>query len=158
MCFSNGYELKIRRGSIEDESYEIWQVPNPATPHLPRSTRIACLKGRNLLLVAHRVLARLSEAGLEVEKLCESANEGYTLSEELALELGLLFRALAPMRSRERMWEVAEGIDEMEREEVAYWLGMAMHRKRPRRVLKALRCLLTNSKSKQKTHKSERGS
>jgi hypothetical protein len=31
----------------------------------------------------------------------------------------------------------------MAREEAAYWLGMAVHRKNPRRVLTALRILLT---------------
>ena len=34
----------------------------------------------------------------------------------------------------------------MGREEAAYWLGMAMHRKHPRRVLTALRFLLTEPK------------
>jgi hypothetical protein len=38
----------------------------------------------------------------------------------------------------------AEGIEVMGKEEAAYWLGMAMHRKNPRRVLMALRCLLTD--------------
>ena len=33
----------------------------------------------------------------------------------------------------------------MAREEAAYWLGMAMHRKNPRRVLAALRLLLSAS-------------
>ena len=60
--------------------------------------------------------------------------------------LGLLFRTLAPMRSRDNMRAVAEGIEVMGREEAAYWLGMAMHRKHPRRVLTALRCLLTEPK------------
>ena len=41
------------------------------------------------------------------------------------------------------MRAVAEGIDAMAREEAAYWLGMAMHRRKSRRVLMALRCLLT---------------
>ncbi len=41
---------------------------------------------------------------------------------------------------------VAEGIEAMGREEAAYWLGMAMHRKHPRRVLTALRTLLTEPK------------
>ena len=35
----------------------------------------------------------------------------------------------------------------MEREETAYWLGMAMHRPNPRRVLSALRTLLTVPKA-----------
>ncbi len=62
----------------------------------------------------------------------------------MALTLGLLFRTLAPMRSRTNMLLVAEGIEAMGQEEAAYWLGMAMHRKNPRRVLGALRILLTD--------------
>jgi hypothetical protein len=46
------------------------------------------------------------------------------------------------MRNRSYMRGVSEGIDAMAKEEAAYWLGMAMHRRRPRRVLAALRCLL----------------
>jgi hypothetical protein len=72
----------------------------------------------------------------------------YNITEELALRLGLLFRALAPMRSRDRMRSVMEGIEAMGREEAAYWLGMAMHRKNPRRVLTALRYLLTEPSHK----------
>ena len=34
------------------------------------------------------------------------------------------------------------GIEAMTKEEAGYWLGMAMHRKYPRRVLMALRFLL----------------
>jgi hypothetical protein len=42
------------------------------------------------------------------------------------------------------MRSCAEGIDAMGREEAAYWLGMTMHRRHPRRVLQALRILLTD--------------
>ena len=51
------------------------------------------------------------------------------------------------MRNRNNMYAVAEGIEAMQREEAAYWLGMAMHRKRPRRVLAALRMLLTEPRA-----------
>ena len=47
------------------------------------------------------------------------------------------------MRSRDSMRAVAEGIEAMGREEAVYWLGMAMHRRRPRRMLTALRMMLT---------------
>ena len=67
----------------------------------------------------------------------------FPLDEGLALSLGLMFRVLAPMHSRDNMRMVAEGVDAMHREEAAYWLGMAMHRKHPRRVLTALRFLLS---------------
>ena len=68
----------------------------------------------------------------------------FDLDEEQALKIGLMFRVLAPMRNRENMRCCAEGIEVMGKEEAAYWLGMAMHRKNPRRVLMALRCLLTD--------------
>ena len=41
------------------------------------------------------------------------------------------------------MRTVIEGIEAMEREETAYWLGMAMHQPNARRVLTALRVVLT---------------
>ena len=55
--------------------------------------------------------------------------------------LGLIFRALAPMRNADRIRKVADSIEEMTREEASYWLGMVMHRSHPRRVLAALRIL-----------------
>jgi hypothetical protein len=55
-----------------------------------------------------------------------------------------MFRALAPMRQRGYIKACAEGIEAMPKEEAAYWLGMAMHRRNPRRVLMALRALLTD--------------
>ena len=63
--------------------------------------------------------------------------------EDVALTLGLMFRTLATMRSRDNMRAVAEGIENMGREETVYRLGMAMHRRCPRRVLTALRFLHT---------------
>ena len=50
---------------------------------------------------------------------------------------------LAPMRNRDNMRLVADGIEAMGKEEAGYWLGMSVHRKNPRRVLTALRILLT---------------
>jgi hypothetical protein len=52
------------------------------------------------------------------------------------------------MRSRLNMRAVSDGIDAMTKEEAAYWLGMAMHRKYPRRVLMALRFLLIDPRQR----------
>ena len=98
--------------------------------------------GRNLALVEHRVFKQLRAASLDIGALRSGDVATRDLDEDLALRLGLAFRVLAPMRNRTYMRGVAEGIDAMAREEASYWLGMAMHRRRPRRVLKALRCLL----------------
>jgi hypothetical protein len=136
------YEVRVRNHGIGDTEIEVWEMPSPASPHLTSAVRVAGLRGRNLELVEHRVLRRLNQGGVRLPRTMDRVR-GYNITEELALRLGLLFRALAPMRSRDRMRSVTEGIEAMGREEAAYWLGMAMHRKNPRRVLTALRYLLT---------------
>ena len=90
------------------------------------------------------MLRRLARVGVRPGRSPTRKKRAYALGEELALTLGLLFRVLAPMRSRDNMRAVVEGVEAMEREEAAYWLGMAMHRRHPRRVLTALRVLLTD--------------
>jgi hypothetical protein len=137
------YEARFRRHGPADTEIEVWQLPSPATPQLKEPLRVAGLRGRNLELVEHRVLRRLAAAGIKID-LADAAGIGRSLDEENALRLGLLFRVLAPMRLRDRMRAVADGVEAMGREEAAYWLGMAMHRKNPRRVLTALRFILTD--------------
>ena len=139
------YELRVRRHGPGDAEYAVWQLPAPATPQVKAAQRIARLRGANLDLIEHRVLRRLARAGVRLGPRAGAADRGYALAEDAALLLGLLFRALAPMRNRANMRAVAAGIEEMEPEEAAYWAGMAIHRRRPRRVLMALRTLLTDA-------------
>jgi hypothetical protein len=140
------YEVRARRHSPGDTEIEVWQLPSPASPQISAPVRVAGLRGRNLDLVEHRVLRRLAQAGVKLSGQEATRKEGHRVTEDLALTMGLLFRTLAPMRSRDNMRAVAEGIEAMGREEAAYWLGMAMHRRNPRRVLTALRYLLTDPK------------
>ena len=143
------YELRVRRHGPTDTEYEIWQVPAEATPQVKTAVRVAGLRGRTLDLVEHRVLRRLARAGVRPSSAADRKRRGYAVTEDIALYLGLMFRALAPMRSRENVRAVIEGIEAMEREETGYWLGMAMHRPNPRRVLTALRTLLTEPRARQ---------
>jgi hypothetical protein len=143
------YELRVRNWGPGDEELEVWQVPAASTPQVKNPVRVAGLRGRNLELVEHRVLRKLSEAGVKLRSrrdthLMAGLPHAHRITEQLALTLGLLFRVLAPMRSRENMTAVTEGVEAMGREEAGYWLGMAMHRPNPRRVLRALRVLLTD--------------
>lgn len=139
------YELRARARGAGDAELEVWQLPSPATPRLKAPVRVAGLHGRNLEMVENRVMKRLKTAGVPFEPNSLRLARRWPLPEELALTLGLLFRALAPMRSRDNLRAVVEGIEAMGKEEASYWLGMAMHRKNPRRVLAALRFLLTDS-------------
>ena len=139
------YELRAQQLSSEDMLLEIWESPSPATPYLKAPQRVAGLTGRPLRLVESRVLKRLKDVGVPLSHLRRGEPRTYKLDEEAALNLALLFRVLAPITSIERIRTVANGIDNMSREEAAYWLGMAVHRTHPRRVLAALRLLLTSS-------------
>ena len=137
------YEIRLVRHAVGDTEVEVWHLPSLASPQLTAPRRLAGLRGRNLDLIEHRVLKLLATAGVRFApeaKLCDAK----AIAEPAALRLGLLFRTLAPMRNRDAMRAVAEGIEAMGREEASYWLGMAIHRKHPRRVLTALRLLLTD--------------
>lgn len=140
------YELRAKRQRGSDMALEIWQLPASATPHIRQPVYIAGLHGRNLALVEHRLLRRLKSVRIDLHDLPAIDALRVPVDEELAINLGLLFRALAPMRNRENMAAVAAGIEAMTKEEAGYWLGMAMHRKYPRRVLMALRFLLIDPK------------
>lgn len=139
------YEVRARRLSGNQLQVEIWQLPSPASPHVHVPQRTAGLAGRNLEINQVRILKKLKEAGIRLEVMPVEGLRA-PVREDDALRLALLFRVLAPMRSRPRMVDIAEGIEGMAREEAAYWLGMAVHRKNPRRVLNALRVLLTAPK------------
>jgi hypothetical protein len=137
------YEIRavgLGRGEVE---LSVWQLPSPATPRLKEAERTATLAGQGLRLVEARILKRLKAQGIRLRDLGKGESQRAPLDEDAALNLALLFRALAPMRSIDRIRAVAEGIDRMTREEAGYWLGMAVHRSQPRRVLAALRVLLT---------------
>lgn len=136
------YELRVRQRSNADGEIEIWQLPAPATLHIKSPVYIAGLHGRNLALIEHRLLRRLKPLGISLAGLPLDDVRRFALEEASAINIGLLLRALAPMRNRAHMLAVAAGIEMMPKEEAAYWLGMAMHRKSPRRVLMALRFLL----------------
>lgn len=139
------YQLKVEKLPGSDLSLEIWQLPSPATPHLKNPRRVAGIRGRNLALIEYRLLRQLKQINIDLTNLQRGKVKDFDLDEEQALRIGLMFRVLAPMRNRENMRCCAEGIEIMGKEEAAYWLGMAMHRKNPRRVLMSLRCLLIDT-------------
>ena len=141
--FHPQYELRLEVFPGSEWQLEIFQIPSSATPRLTTPEYVATLKGTPLRLLEHRVLKRLVRSRIQLGQLWAGKEKRWPLDEETALQLGLLFRVLAPMRNLDRIRQVAEGVEGMSREELGYWLGMAMHRPFPRRVMAALRILLT---------------
>lgn len=138
------YEVRLVVPNRGDHRVEVWQLPSPATPRLTQPEQLAGLGGRAWRLVETRVLRRLAAAGITFGTLTPGLRQSWRVDEDVALGVGLLFRTLAPMRNLDRLRQVADGIDAMSREEAGYWLGMVMHRRHPRRVMAALRMLLTD--------------
>ena len=122
---------------------EIWQTISPATPRLKAPEHVATIQGPGLRIAENRLLKRLAREKIVLGSLKPGKTKRWPLDEEVALTLGLLFRVLAPMKNLDRIRQVAEGVEKMSREEEGYWLGMALHREYPRRVLASLRILLT---------------
>lgn len=135
------YEIRRTRVNGYDSAYEIYELPAPATPHVAAPHRLGGLNGAKVAMVEHGIVRRLRKAGVKFAETQRTGSTRAAIDELEALRLALLFRAVAPMRSRERIDAVIAGIDAMSREEVAYWLGMAIHRKSTRRVLSALRII-----------------
>ncbi len=138
------YELRLKVASSMNWRLSIYQLPSPATPRLKEPEHVGTLQGAALRLVEMRVLKRLLKEKIQLGALKPGKARKWPLDEETALHLGLLFRVLAPMKNTDRIREVAEGVEAMGKEEAGYWMSMAMHRPNPRRVLAALRLLLTS--------------
>jgi hypothetical protein len=138
------YELRLRVHSSMSWTLSIYQLPSPTTPRLKEPEHVGTLSGAALRLVEMRELKRLMRERIQLGALKPGKTRTWPLDEESALHLGLLFRVLAPMRSADRIREVADGIDAMGMEEAGYWMSMVMHRSHPRRVLAALRMLLSS--------------
>lgn len=137
------YELRVAGIDSVEIEVSVWQLPSVSTPRLQQPERTASLAGRPWRMVESRVSKRLRQIGISIAHVKKGQSIGFPIDEEIALNLSLLFRVLAPMRSIDRIRMVVDGIDKMSREEAGYWLGMAVHRIYPRRVLAALRVLLT---------------
>lgn len=137
------YELRARGLTATEIEVSVWQLPSLSTPRLAAAERTAALAGRPWRMIESRVSKRLRQLGISVAHVKRGQSAAFAIDEDVALNLSLLFRILAPMRSVDRIRTVADGIDRMSREEAGYWLGMAVHRVYPRRVLAALRVLLT---------------
>jgi len=139
------YELRVAQDKDVGLELSIWELPSPATPRLSGAECVGTLHGRALDILEARLLRRMREVGARIGGLRAGDERRYEIEEDQALTLALLFRTLAPMRSLDRIRLVADGIEQMTREEAGYWLGMAVHRRNPRRVLASLRLLLSAS-------------
>jgi hypothetical protein len=137
------YEFRLALSFRGDYEYSIWRAPSPSSRGAGVAEQVGAVRGEAARTIENRILRQLARARIHFGPVPLGEKRKWGIEEDRALTLGLLFRVLAPMRSLERIREIAERVEEMSREEAGYWLGMSIYRQNPRRVLAALRLLLT---------------
>ena len=88
------YELRARKRGPGNLLLEVWQLPSVATPEIKEPYYVGGLSGRNLALVENRVFKQVRAAGLDIGTPRSGEVARQDLTEDLALRLGLSFRAL----------------------------------------------------------------
>ena len=135
------YQFRLAASESGQYEYAIWRTG--AAAHLDAAEPVGVLRGESARVIETRVLRLLARSRIHLGPVRLGEKRAWSIGEDQALTLGLLFRVLAPMRNLDRIREIAERVDEMSREEAGYWLGMSIYRQNSRRVLAALRLLLT---------------
>lgn len=139
------YELRMHRHGPGDHEMSVYRLRSLDTPNVTEPVFVGGLRGAKLERFEPRILRLLRDHGVRLGPGQPGQRNAHSINEEAALQLGLVFRTLAPMRNRENMQACIDGIERMGREEAGYWLGMIMHRRKPRRVLQALRIVMNAS-------------
>jgi hypothetical protein len=98
---------------------------------------------------------------LSIFEICVPREKGTIASADFAANFAKVIRGIAsdyyqkpdhflantyPTQGFKNLRNVVEDIGQMGKEEAAYWRGMAMHRKKQRRILSALRIFLTTAR------------
>lgn len=105
--------------------------------------RIATLRGGAFNEVSYLIESTFRDLDLDPETVCTGDPASVILPEAAGVRLSIAFRAMKPMRRRDRLREVAKGIDQMSLGECYYWHAKARSPSSPSGT-KALRVLLAD--------------
>ena len=104
---------------------------------------IATLRSGAFNEVSYLIESTFRELDLDPEIVCTGDPASVSLPEAAGVRLSIAFRAMKPMRRRDRLREVAKGIDQMSLGECYYWHAKARSPSSPSGT-KALRVLLAD--------------
>lgn len=105
--------------------------------------RIATLHGGAFNEVSFLIESTFRELSLDPEIVCTGDPASVSLPEAAGVRLSIAFRAMKPMRRKDRLREIAKGIDQMSLGECYYWHAKARSPSSPSGT-KALRILLAD--------------
>lgn len=104
--------------------------------------RVVQVWGDPLRSVMEPVIGVLKRAGYRASDLGPTRRAAFTISEEDAVRLGLLFQAVKPLRKLARIDSISQRVRAMEPEEVYYWFSKTASRSSATRAQRALRILM----------------
>lgn len=131
----DGFELRKIFHPSKGTRLEIYRIPQKG-----EAVFFGGIHGSPFRLIEHKLIKSLVRFKIDWSS---RETKKWNISENMANSHALLFRVLAPMKNIDRIRAVSEGIEEMREEEASYWMGMVLHRKKPARILAALRLILT---------------
>jgi len=127
----DAYVLRLYRARLEGSR-------NGSAPFEP----VATLRGTQLRASLQHVLDALRRCGHRPSDLGLRRTRPFSVREEDAVRLGLLFLAVRPLRRLDRMEAIGERLEEMADEEAYYWFAKVTDARGGRRAQRALRLLL----------------
>jgi len=107
----------------------------------PAAKRIGRIKGQSLSLVRQAIYQTLKVNNYEPKTLTYTRSSPYILSEESGVNLAILFQAVQPLRRKEKIANIRDGVMAMSAEESHYWFAKISNGSR-RSALRAMRILL----------------
>lgn len=117
----NGYGLELTEETQKRTVVRIW--------------------GNSLSAVIDHVLKALQKSGYQPSSLTQRRRKPYDLREEEAVRLGLLFKAVKPLRKHSRIERISNAISHMETEEVYYWFSKCTEQRNSHRACRSFRIL-----------------
>lgn len=105
------------------------------------SKTIVRIWGNSLHAVLNHVMKALQRSGYQPSSLNSRRKKPYQLKEEEAVRLGLLFKAVKPLRKHNRIERISSSISHMETEEVYYWFSKCTEEGTSHRACRSFRIL-----------------
>lgn len=139
------YQLEVHPRPGRQYGLSLVEVVPPAgtARRKPELRRVVRLWGGPLQAVFDRVVEVVKSHGGRASDIRPERKAPFTLDEETAVRLGLLFLAVKPLRKTARIEAIREATAAMGTEEAYYWYSKCSSSTSGRRATKAFRVLLS---------------
>ncbi|MCD4708416.1 MAG: hypothetical protein K8S62_11855 [Candidatus Sabulitectum sp.] len=103
--------------------------------------RVERIWGNQMMSIMDHILEAIKKSGYAPSSLTKRRRKPFNLKEEEAVRIGLLFKAVKPLRKYNRIEKISSAVKRMEREEVYYWFSKCTSETDSKRNCKAFRIM-----------------